>query len=435
MGKRERRVGSSMIAVWLALARGTEVHGQEAPGPSARTPTWQFRCQAIGLVTHAAPALADKSRTEGYLTQPHLAAHGSLAAGRTAITAMLNLEGLTLRRGELNAGIWGEGYVDRRHPHTYVHELVATVNATAGGAVLSFSFGKGFVPFGTDDPMSRPFVKYPANHHLAQILERALVMGALRYGPALAEIGVFNGEEPQGSGDWPDFDRFGDSWGARATLFPKPGVEVQVSHAYVASPQDPVGRGFDQRKWSAAARYQPQTGTGILRYWLVEWAQTDDRLGGRDFVDYGSVLAEATLGRGVYEVSARYERTVRPEEERLLDPFRTPRPQPDLHIIGKTRWQIVSARVDWLPPADGPFEVRPFLELSYARPVQVLSPSVFVPTEFYGSESLWSFSIGARLGVGSAHGRVGRYGAALPAGSSQHAFDSTGHPGPMRDSP
>ncbi|MBI4521923.1 MAG: hypothetical protein HY701_13885 [Gemmatimonadetes bacterium] len=424
-----------MIGVWLALALGTELHGQEAPEPSAHTPTWQFRGQAIGLVTHAAPALADKSRTEGYLTQPHLAAHGSLAGGRTAITTILTLEGLTLSRGELNAGIWGEGYVDRRHPHTYVHELVATVNATAGGAVLSFSLGKGFVPFGTDDPMSRPFVKYPANHHLAQILERALVIGGLRYGPALAEIGVFNGEEPQGSGDWPDWGRFGDSWAARATLFPTPGVEVQLSHAHVASPQDPGGRGFDQRKWSAAARYQPETGTGILRYGLVEWARTDDRLGGRNFVDYGSILAEATFGRGVYEVGARYERTVRPEEERLLDPFRTPRPQPDLHIIGKTRWQIVSARVDWLPAPDAPFDLRPFLELSYSRPVQLLSPSVFVPTEFYGSESLWGLSVGARLGVGPAHGRVGRYGTALPGERSQHPVNSTGHPVPPSVTP
>ena len=33
----------------------------------------------------------------------------------------------------------------------------------------SLSAGKGFAPFGTDDPMSRPIFRYPVNHHLAQI--------------------------------------------------------------------------------------------------------------------------------------------------------------------------------------------------------------------------------------------------------------------------
>ena len=40
---------------------------------------------------------------------------------------ILNLEGLTLSRGELDLGEWGEGFVDRRHPHTYLHELMAGV--------------------------------------------------------------------------------------------------------------------------------------------------------------------------------------------------------------------------------------------------------------------------------------------------------------------
>ena len=72
------------------------------------------------------PALLGRDATEGYLTQPNVL--GVLRRGPLTLTGTLNFEGYTLRRGELNAGIYGEGYVDRRHPHTLVHEvmLVAT---------------------------------------------------------------------------------------------------------------------------------------------------------------------------------------------------------------------------------------------------------------------------------------------------------------------
>ncbi len=115
-------------------------------------------------------------------------------------TGTLNFERWTLDLGELNAGIWGEGYVDRRHPHTFVHELVATLQGRMLGLDLSVTGGKGFAPFGTDDPMVRPFVKYPANHHLAQILERGVLIAAVRRGALLLEGGIFNGDERLGAG-------------------------------------------------------------------------------------------------------------------------------------------------------------------------------------------------------------------------------------------
>jgi len=106
------------------------------------------------------------------------------------LRAALNLEGLTIPGGELTPGAWGEGFVDRRHPHTYVHELMLSIGHRVGqarGADLSLSAGKGFAPFGTDDPMMRPPLRYPVNHHLAQILERAVLIAAGRAGPVTAE--------------------------------------------------------------------------------------------------------------------------------------------------------------------------------------------------------------------------------------------------------
>src|SRR5829696_6153673 len=77
---------------------------------------------AVGLTTHATPAMHGRNLTEAYLTQPAVMVDASL--GSLQFAGMLNFEGLTLRRGELNAGVWGEGYVDRRHPHTYLHEAI-----------------------------------------------------------------------------------------------------------------------------------------------------------------------------------------------------------------------------------------------------------------------------------------------------------------------
>jgi hypothetical protein len=163
--------------------------GQEAHAHAARSWEASGSLGVIPLLTRATPTAGGRSLTEAYLTQPALWGHASALRGRLVAHGMLNLEGATLARGELNTGTYGEGYVDRRHPHSYLHELLLTVRADVpfghrGGAV-SLTAGRGFAPFGSDDPMSRPFVKYPVNHHLAQVLERAVVVTAARVGGTL----------------------------------------------------------------------------------------------------------------------------------------------------------------------------------------------------------------------------------------------------------
>jgi hypothetical protein len=135
--------------------------------------SFEIGAQAIGVLTRESPAVGGHEITEGYLTQPAMMVQLDPWGELLSLKGTLNLEGATLKRGELNAGVVGEGYIDRRHPHTYLHELVLSsakrfgTGATSG---VSISVGKGFAPFGTDDPMARPFEKYPINHHLAQIL-------------------------------------------------------------------------------------------------------------------------------------------------------------------------------------------------------------------------------------------------------------------------
>jgi len=375
--------------------------------------------QAIGLVSRVSPAFAGRDYTEGYLTQPALMAHVPLFAGRLALRATIDLEGLTLERGELTPGAYGEGYVDRRHPHTYTHELIASAGVDRPRVGASLSGGKGFAPFGTDDPMMRPFVKFPANHHLAQILERVAVIGALRYGAVIAEAGTFNGDEPTSPSAEPQWGRFADSWSGRLTIAPRSGplagVEVQGSYAWLTSPEFAPGGGGDQRKWSASARVERGVrGVAGHRYALVEWARTDDVFNGEPAFEFTSLLGEGAIAAWCgAELALRVERTVRPEEARQsTDPFSAIRPHTDASILGRTRWDIVTAHVAL--PALGVAGVRlqPFVEGARSRATEVDRPSFFVPAVFFGSERQWSLSAGVRLALGATHQRMGRYGVA-----------------------
>ena len=343
------------------------------------------------------------------LLQPVIMAHGGALADRLRLTAALNLEGLTLPDGELAPGDWGEGFVDRRHPHTYVHEVMLSFQETVGPASVSLSAGKGFAPFGTDDPMSRPVLRYPVNHHLAQILERAVGILGIRGGPVLLEGALFNGDEPERPSQFPLMSRFGDSWSARLTVLAPKNMEIQGSHANVHSPEHRPHPGFgtDQSKWSVSARW-----SGPVKDWpvygLIEWARTSEADG---FFVFDSFLAEGAWTGGRNRLHYRFERTERPEEQRTFNPFRSFRPHLENSILGITRWTIHTAGYGvQLQPATG-FSVFPLVELSYGRMADV-GGGLFDVQSFYGKTSFLSISLGARLTLGAPLHRMGRYGVA-----------------------
>ena len=324
------------------------------------------------------------------------------------VTGALDFEGLTLERGELNAGIHGEGYIDRRHPHTYLHELVITGQHRFGQNGASLTLGKGFAPFGTDDPMARPFEKYPINHHLAQILERAVTIGAFRTRRVILEAGLFNGDEPESPGDVPNPDRYWDSWSGRVTLLPFPQAELQASYARVRSPENARGGGADQRKQSASVRLQDAQRSG---YGLLEWARTTNYVGSTRTFAFNSLLAETWSRYGLVSGALRFERTERPDEERQVDEFRTALPATDLSITGRSRWTIITARLA-TSLATKALTLEPFAEVARIRFTPTLKPSGFDPAQFYGSNRIWSLTLGAKLTFGMEHMRMGRYGMA-----------------------
>lgn len=365
----------------------------------------------IPVYTRADPVPGGGSLGEVRLVQPVLMLHAAGWEGRVGLTAGFNLEGLTIPDGELAPGDWGEGLVDRRHPHTYVHELVLSTSQRLGGANgrtrVSLSAGKGFAPFGTDDPMSRPPLRYPVNHHLAQVLERAIVVGAVERGPLTAELGLFNGDEPERPGQWPRIGgRFGDSWSGRLLVAPTAGAEVQGSFARVHSPEHRPGAGTDQHKWSLSARWEaPVRGQPV--YGLVEWARTSEAEG---FFVFHSLLAEGAWSPGGHRLCYRFERTERPEEERTSDRFRSRRPHLENSILGVSRWTVQTAGYGYeasVPAAR--LRLQPFVELSYGR-IGKVGGGLFEAEAFYGRNSFWSLSLGARIGLGRTMHRMGRYG-------------------------
>jgi hypothetical protein len=238
------------------------------------------------------------------------------------------------------------------------------------------------------------------------------VAGAVAAGPARMEAALFNGDEPTGTGSLGRLNRLGDSWAARATLQPVPGVELSASHARLTSPEQPSGGGLDQRKTHASVRWE-RTPSGEGRgYVLMEWARTDELNGDIRSFRFHTALAEAALRRRGTEAAVRLEQTERPDEERLEDPFRTPFPHPDVNLLGISRWRVATLSVSH-GVARGGVRARPFLEgaRQWVRPLR--TPSAFVPSEFYGSDRLWSVAVGARLAIGAEHAhRPGRYGAA-----------------------
>lgn len=423
----------------LSLFAGVPLAAQSAAQTAGATdvsssPPVQWGAMATPVVTRADPAYDGRTFTELQLVQPVLSV--ALAKRAFSFVGVVNAEGYTLRRGELNAGIAGEGYVDRRHPHTLVHEAMLTWqpmrlrHSPKTTFAFSLAAGKGFVPFGSDDPMMRPLEKYPVNHHHAQIIERVQTVVGARVSRGDRFVAIegasFNGDEPAGPFHGPRWERFGDSWTMRGTLQPLRGVEISVSEASVQSPELQQGGAFDHRQHHAAVRVDRNNqATGNKRYLLAEWARTDEIANGHAAFRYRSELVEGAYGwRGV-QGAARFEQTERGEQSRLIDPFRAPLGHVDFQILGVTRWQVATVAISapnlrvraW---REHSMFMAPFVELARAAPAPLRRPTAFEPADFYGASTIWSISVGLRLQAGTMRARMGRYGVMSSVNEKMH---------------
>ena len=363
----------------------------------------------VPVLTSADPIPGGAGLTEARIEQPMAGLRVSGFGERLVLRAQLNGEGLTLESGELALGNWGEGFIDRRHPHTYVHEvMLALAERQVGGSAFGLGViaGKGFVPFGTDDPMSRPPVRYPVNHHWSQVLERAVVAGQVAYRWLLLEGSLFNGDEPESPSSWPNMERFGDSWSLRGTVQPGRGLELQVSRASVHSPEHRGGAGLDQEKWSASLRAEGLVGTRQA-YALVEWARTDEGSGAFTF---DSWLGEGAIVLGRMRPYMRLESTVRPEEERT-SAFRSRRPHTENTLLGASRWTALTAGVS-VELLDGQgVSVAPLVEGTLGS-IGKHGEGLFQVADWYSRPEYWTLTLGIRASYGMRGHRMGRYGLA-----------------------
>ncbi|MBM4189036.1 MAG: hypothetical protein FJ206_17185 [Gemmatimonadetes bacterium] len=378
-----------LLGIGLGLVTGTAVHGQTLSGHAV-------------AVWHWTDPSAESPREHRFQVL-HPMATLRLGLGRYAgLRITGNGEGLTIPAGELALGNWGEGFIDRRHPHSYLHEAIADAGIPlgCGGRCRAGGFlGKGFVAFGSDDPMTRPALRYPINHHFSQILERAVVGLQAEVGRALLEATLFNGDEPEHPGQWPRIGgRFGDSWAARLVVAPADGLEASLSHASVRSPEHRPGAGATQAKWHGSVSWH-RTGSSAF----LEWARTSELDG---FFVFETALLEASRSVGALRIAARLERTTRPEEERQ-SPTRSSRPHLENSILGTTRWSVATLTAS-RRPARGRWSWSPLLELSYGR-IESRS-GIFDPSVAYGGSSFVAASVGVRWLFGESHERVGRYG-------------------------
>jgi hypothetical protein len=282
-----------------------------------------------------------------------------------------------------------------------------------GGGSLSVSAGKGFAPYGTSDPMARPGLKYPTNHHLSQILERWTAnVSWVRSGWSI-EGGIFGGQEPDGVYDFSNIDSFGDSWSARVAH--RFGAwEASTSFAAVTEYAHTVAE--TTRLVNAALLRDAPIGNGRL-YTLAEASRS--YLADHD--DFFSFLGEARWSGGGHQPYLRLEYAERPEyaREGLGDEFYLYDHEDD--PVGSTRWLIGTAAYAYqLTP--NPWSVRPFVELQHHR---VSSGGGAVsPSGLFGMTSFWAVSVGARVFLGGDPMRMGAYGVLDPTTEMERAMET-----------
>ena len=386
--------------------------GAQTPMPSFPLGAgWRLTpmAQAFPVVTVGAPGGVSGdalSHTGWYVTQPAIMAHAASAGHRVVVHTTLNFEGLTQKNGELTFGGWGEGFIDKRHPHTFVHELMVSVNAwNVGGGAVSLSAGKGFAPYGTSDPMVRPGLKYPTNHHLSQILERWTANASwLRSGWSL-EAGIFGGQEPEGTYDFSNIESFGDSWSARvARRWGMAGSDQWEGSLSFASVTEFAHTVEETTRFANAAVVRVAPLGGGRLYVLTEASRSFLA----DHSDFFSVLGELRYDDGRRQPYARVEYAARPEYFREGaagddDFFRYDH---DVDPVGRTRWLIVTAAYAQQASAN-PWSLRPFLEVQYHR---VSADEGQSARQIFGRTSFWALTAGVRVLLGGDPMRMGSYG-------------------------
>jgi hypothetical protein len=387
------------------------------------------------VATFAAPFSSESPLNRTDINFPHAGLMANLESpdSRWVFRFMPNFEGITLPDGEPTFGGWGEGFIDARHPHTLLHEAMLSWNWwNAPAGALSLSAGRGFAPYGTEDPMYRPALKYPTNHHLSQILERWTVNLSYLSNAGLGiEVGIFDGDEPEDWLDMGNYRNFGNSFSGRLSYRFGEMVggtapwEVSASYGHVRETHG--GHHEDVTNlFNAALRHDASYGFGTL-YGLAEASLSDPEEGD----GYFSLLGETQVGLGAgarHRPFYRLELATRPEYPREAQEgegfFRYDHGD---HAQGATRWLINTVGYAFEATAL-PVSARPFVEASHNLVRHERGPAHLEPETLFGGDSFWSFAAGVRVFFGGGPMRMGTYGVMDPMTLSMREMGMHDHP-------
>jgi len=172
-----------------------------------------------------------------------------LAQGSLELTSMLSLDPLMGPSGYpllFQTGESADGrthLVDRQHPHDAFMELAAKYSLPLGNGEAYASAGlPGEAALGPVTFMHRfsgeRIPEAPLTHHWLDSTHVTMGVATLgvRQGGVALEASAFNGREPDQK-RWNIESRGFDSWSARATYAALPGLQLQASYGYLASPE------------------------------------------------------------------------------------------------------------------------------------------------------------------------------------------------------
>jgi hypothetical protein len=204
----------------------------------------------------------------------------------------------------------GEPLIDRQHPHDLISELSIgyTYQLTPDADVFAYLGYPGEPAVSSVAFMHRPSAlnnpDSPLGHHWQDATHITFGVGTLgfRYKIAKLEGSVFTGREPNENRYNFDKARF-DSYAGRFTVNPTDGLSLQVSQAYIKSPEAAEPDEDVYRTTASVLHSKKLSGTAHYLTSTANW--------GFNYVDQHhqehSVLLESNLQNDKFAVYGRYE--------------------------------------------------------------------------------------------------------------------------------
>lgn len=214
----------------------------------------------------------------------------------------------------------GEPLVDRQHPHDLISELsVSYSHAISGSAdVFAYVAYPGEPALGPVAFMHRPSSLHnpdaPLSHHWvdATHITFGVATLGLRLGQFKLEGSSFTGREPNEERFGFDKPRF-DSWSGRLSYNPTPNWALQVSHAFLKSPEE-LHADEDVRRTTMSAAYSLSLPANNVINAIAIWGLNKVK----DHEGEHALLAEGSWSWHRFSLYSRYEFVQKSVEELVL---------------------------------------------------------------------------------------------------------------------